>query len=240
MPITTSTRHYETHLAPIYVWMAGGIDHAVRLGTADLADFLDADGYAVDLGAGFGMHTLALARARYRVLAVDTSEFLLAELKRQCTGLAVDVAAADLLSFPAHLSGPADLVLCMGDTLTHLDSEEQVGALMLDVRKALRPGGHFIATFRDYRHLPQGVDRFIPVRSDAQRILTCFLEESAQHVLVHDVLHESRDGVWTMKVSSYRKLRLSPEFVVEAARAAGLNGRVQKGPRGMVEIRAQA
>ena len=24
--------HYETHLAPIYVWMAGGIEHAVNGG----------------------------------------------------------------------------------------------------------------------------------------------------------------------------------------------------------------
>ena len=33
--------HYDTHLAPIYVWMAGGIEHALSLGRSDLAPFLD-------------------------------------------------------------------------------------------------------------------------------------------------------------------------------------------------------
>jgi 2-polyprenyl-3-methyl-5-hydroxy-6-metoxy-1,4-benzoquinol methylase len=119
--------HYETHLAPIYVWMAGGMEHALKLGASDVAEFLDTRGYAVDLGAGFGMHTVPLAKSGYRVLAVDTSEYLLAELQRQCSGLKVDVAAVGLLEFPAYMPDRADLILCMGDTLTHLQTEDQAG-----------------------------------------------------------------------------------------------------------------
>jgi hypothetical protein len=43
----------------------------------------------------------------------------------------------------------------------------------------------FVATFRDYTTLPAGDARFIPVRSDPDRIHTCFLEEAQQHVRVH-------------------------------------------------------
>lgn len=232
--------HYETHLAPIYVWMAGGIEQAVKLGAGDVAEFLDARGYAVDLGAGFGMHTIPLAKSGHHVLAVDTSEYLLAELQKHCSDLEVDVAAADLLDFPAYMPDRADLILCMGDTLTHLQTIDQVATLMRRIGSSLRPGGHFIATFRDYRHLPSEANRFIPVRSDANRIHTCFLEEAAEHVLVHDVLHERNNDAWTMKVSSYKKLRLSPEAAVEAASAAGLLCRIEEGPRGMVKLRANA
>jgi hypothetical protein len=83
--------------------------------------------------------------------------------------------------------------------------------------------------------LPSEANRFIPVRSDADRIHTCVLEEAAGHVLIHDDLHERRDDAWTMKVSSYKKLRLSPEAAVEAARAAGFVCRIEAGPRGMVK-----
>lgn len=238
--MSTVASHYETHLAPIYAWMAGGIEHAVKLGTGDVAEFLGTPGFAVDLGAGFGMHTIPLAASGYRVLAVDTSEYLLAELRQQCSGLDVDVAVADLLDFTQYMPAKAELVLCMGDTLTHLQSTDQVATLMRRVSSALRPGGRFVATFRDYRHLPSQADRFIPVRSDSERIHTCFLEEAAEHVLVHDLLHERRDDGWTMKVGCYKKLRLSPEVVVEAARSAGLNCQVQDGPRGMVKVRADA
>jgi SAM-dependent methyltransferase len=240
MPNGDTTRHYDTLLAPIYLWMAGGTEHALRHGAQDVADFLGTSGRAVDLGAGFGMHTCALAKSGWSVLAVDTSDHLLEELKRHCAGLPVEVAAADLMDFPAFMTGQADLVLCMGDTLTHLEGEDQVAVLMVKVREALRPGGRFIATFRDYRHLPHTAERFILVRSDPQRVLTCFLEEEARHVVVHDILHERHGDTWTMTVGRYRKARLSPAAVVAAAEAAGLTCRAHDGPRGMVELRAHA
>ena len=67
--------HYEALLAPVYLWMAGGIDNALALGASDLAGFAGPGGLAVDLGAGFGMHAIPLARAGYRVLAIDSSPY---------------------------------------------------------------------------------------------------------------------------------------------------------------------
>jgi hypothetical protein len=50
----------------------------------------------------------------------------------------------------------------MSDTLTHLRDMAQIAALLKAVFSALRPGGRFIATFRDYTRLPTGPDRFSP------------------------------------------------------------------------------
>lgn len=238
--VTTVASHYKNHLAPVYVWMAGGVEQAAALGATDLAGFLGTPGYAVDLGAGFGMHTIPLARAGHRVLAIDTCGELLNVLRRQCVGAQVEAIEADLQDFALHISGNADLILCMGDTLTHLGSTAQVERLLRNVAGALRPGGRFIATFRDYRNLPKGIDRFIPVRSDADRIHTCFLEEAPEHVVVHDVIHERRAEGWSTKVSSYEKLRLSPDTVVQAAASAGLRCRIDAGARGMVRLQAVA
>jgi len=236
-----STRdHYETHLAPVYLWMAGGIESALALGASDVAGFATAPGAAVDLGAGFGMHSIPLARLGFSVLALDSSPQLLAELRTHAAGLPVRTVQADLLDFPAHLAGPVDLILCMGDTLTHLEEPADVERLLKAVAPALRPGGRFVATFRDYRELPEGERRFIPVRSDTGRIHTCFLEAQGPRVCVHDILHERRGDAWSMKVSSYAKLRLSPDAVLQAASAAGLRCRVEAGPRGMLQATAHA
>lgn len=234
--MTSVRKHYENHLAPIYLWMAGGIEHALALGASDVAEVLDRPGYAVDLGAGFGMHSIPLARAGFHVLSVDSSPQLLAELRNHADGLNVVTIEGELQDFAAHMSGPADLILCMGDTLTHLGSTDEVQRLLRTVADSLRPGGQFVATFRDYRALPAGDARFIPVRSDAHRILTCFLEERAEHVLVHDVIHELVEGTWSMKVSSYEKLRLSPSTVKQAAEDAGMRCRIETGPRGMIKV----
>ena len=236
------SEHYADLLAPIYSWMVGGVDAALSLGEADLVGLLPAAGLAVDLGAGFGMHALPLARAGWRVLAVDSSPRLLSELETRAAGLSVRACCGDLLDFARHLAPEerAELILCMGDTLTHMDSLDAVAQLARGVAGRLARGGRFIATFRDYTRLPSGDARFIPVRSDENRILTCFLEESGDHLHVHDLLHERAGHTWATKASSYRKLRLPPPMAVDIFTAAGLRAKVEPGPRGMVRLIADA
>ena len=86
---------------------------------------------------------------------------LLEELQRHAANLTVRPIQADLVHFKGHMTSPAvDLILCMGDTLTHLSSTDAIGRLFHDIVATLRPQGRFIATFRDYRHPPAGNDRF--------------------------------------------------------------------------------
>src|SRR6202021_2787730 len=117
--MATVKAHYANHLAPIYLWMAGGMEAALQAGAADLAAWLPGTGVAVDLGAGFGMHTIALARAGYQVVAIDSSAALLQLLQEHSQGLPIRTVEADLLDFRNLLTDPADLIVCMGDTLTH-------------------------------------------------------------------------------------------------------------------------
>ena len=234
--------HYETLLAPVYAWMVGGTEAAIALGQADLDPVLCGGNFAIDLGAGFGMHTIPLARAGWRVLAIDSSPVLLSQLSTLAEGLPVRARCGDLLRFAEYLSidERADLVLCMGDTLTHLATPDAIAALSRMVAARLSPRGRFVATFRDYSRLPSGESRFIPVRADEHRILTCFLEEFDSYVQVHDLLHERMQGTWVTRISSYRKLRLSPEAVRQAFLASGLQATLEPGPRGMVRLIADA
>ena len=140
----------------------------------------------------------------------------------------------------AEVVGSAQLILCMGDTLTHLPSVESASRLLQDVSAALAPSGTFIATFRDYVSVElRGAQRFIPVRSSADRILTCFLEYSPANVLVHDILHELIEGQWKMRVSSYPKLRLDPQWVASQLEALGLEVTTGKEANGMARVVAK-
>lgn len=234
--MATAQQHYEQLLAPVYVWMAGGVESALAAGAHDVASLVPGNGLAIDLGAGFGVHAIPLARAGYDVLALDTSRELLEVLRAHGTGLSIRVVEADLLDFTQHASEAAALIVCMGDTLTHLVALEDVERLVHDVAASLQPGGKFVATFRDYTKPATGDARFIPVRSDADRIHTCFLEEHSDHMLVHDILHEREGAAWRMKVSSYPKLKLSPQAVAETLRHAGLEPTLAPDARGMVRI----
>ncbi|MES1242618.1 MAG: class I SAM-dependent methyltransferase [Acidobacteriota bacterium] len=245
--MATVAHHYETHLAPVYLWMAGGFEAAVARAESEIEAVLPdlSPGLTgVDLGAGFGAHTIPLARRGCSMIALDTSCLLLDELRRRAEGLPVRAVEADLFSFPRFVSSKADLILCMGDTLTHLPDRESVETLVALAAESLRPGGRFLSTFRDYTAALEGARRFVPVRSDDDRILTCFLEYAADHVEVHDLLqerqerHEGETAQWTLRVSSYRKLRLSPEWMADRLRAAGFGVRVEPGLSGMVRVLA--
>jgi SAM-dependent methyltransferase len=237
--MSSVAEHYERVLSPVYAWMAGGVEAALAAGKAEIEALgleLLAGELAVDLGAGFGMHSIPLARGGARVIAVDSSAHLLGELTRLAAGLPVTVVQDDLLSFRPHLGERAAAIFCMGDTLTHLPEHTNVDFLVQEVAEALRPGGHFVLSFRDYSEPLHDAARFVPVRSDELRILMCFLEYEDDTVVVNDVLHERNGDAWDTRVSSYRKLRLSPERVLGSLESFAFETRRDSGARGMVRI----
>ncbi|MBL8701095.1 MAG: class I SAM-dependent methyltransferase [Alphaproteobacteria bacterium] len=239
MTIVSTVAHYDALLAPVYEWMCGGIAQALQDGRADVAPFCPGRGLAVDLGAGFGRHAIPLAEAGYDVVAVDQSRALLQALAHNAGDLAIRTVEAALLDFRSHVDRPAALILCMGDTLCHLASREEVRRLVRHAAAALDPGGAFIATFRSYGDLPRGSRRIVLVRGDATRILTCMLEGEAEHVAVHDLLHERAPEGWGLRVSAYRKARIDPVELLQAATEAGLDARLGDGPKGFTTFVAR-
>jgi SAM-dependent methyltransferase len=231
--------HYRSHLAPVYIWMSGGFDTAIARGETEIGAILpdlSKGSRAVDLGCGFGMHSVPLARRGCTVLALDSSSYLVEQLKAHAGALPITAVEDDLLAFQRYLDRPADVILCMGDTLTHLPDRDAALQLFTLAVASLRPGGTFIATFRDYTQALVGNGRFIPVKSDADRILTCFLEYAADHVDVHDMLHERGGDAWQLRVSTYRKLRLAPQWISASLRERGFSVRTEPGLAGMIRI----
>ncbi|RPI59827.1 MAG: methyltransferase domain-containing protein, partial [Lysobacterales bacterium] len=220
----TAAEHYNRLLADVYSWMYGGWDAAL----ARYTEFFDSRGIApnggkraIDLGAGCGFQAIPLARRGFSVTAIDLDCKLLAELEQHKGGEEIETVCADILSFRSHAPKTAELIVCMVDTLLHLDSQAAVTRLVDDVFAALEPGGTFIATFRDFSVAAEDLDRFISVRNDERLIFTCFLEFEPATVKVHDLVYRRTDGRWDFAKSYYRKLRLSTAWVVSTLRAVG-------------------
>lgn len=241
--MTSVTEHYANHLAPIYLWMAGGPEAALQAGTAEIEalNLPLAHGAAVlDLGAGFGMHAIPLARRGARVTAVDTSSELLRALERLGGNLPIQAVNADLLAFQSHITETPSVILCMGDTITHLPDRGSVDSLVARASVALPANGLFVISFRDYSVPILEDRRVVPVRSDDNRILTCFLEYEPEALVVHDILHERTPEGWQTRVSHYRKLRLSPAHLIASLQCCGFSVRSETGMSGMVRLVAQS
>lgn len=179
---------------------------------------------ALDLGCGSGFQSIALEKLGYNVHAVDFSEPLLQEIRERSS--TIKTYAGDLtdLSFAASLS--PELIVCMGDTLTHLAAKEAVYSLIFDSFKTLAEGGALMLTYRDLSRERGLLDRFIPVKSDDTRILTCFLEDipdQLDKVRVFDLLYErnASSSQWELKKSHYEKLKLPASIVIHWMESAG-------------------
>lgn len=103
----------------------------------------------------------------------------------------------------------------------------------------LEKKGKLLLSFRDYTNALTGTSRFIPVKSDETRILTCFLEYGETQVTVHDLLYEKTGNGWEQKISAYPKLRLSLETVVQWIEQNGMKVLFNEPVNRMVTIIAE-
>jgi SAM-dependent methyltransferase len=234
--------HYDNLLASCYSWMCGGSDLILKKNRAFFrvhSIWPARSAAAVDLGAGSGFQAIPLAEAGFKVTAIDVSRDLLAELNKTAGELPIRTIQDNLTNFAEHSPAKIEIVVCMGDTLTHLATLAEVKELIHRIYGALEEEGLLILGFRDMTVELTRLDRFIPVRSDSKRIFMCFLEYEKNHVKVHDILYEKADDQWEMKKSFFRKLRISSQWAKECVLKAGFKVEKYDLENGMVTIIAR-
>jgi len=221
----TVKEHYDNHLGNFYSWMSGDLTSK----QAEFQNFLieqkllpQSSKIAVDLGAGHGIQTVPLAKSGYFVKAIDFNSQLLNELTENTKGLNVEIINADIRNFDKLSVQNPELIICFGDTVAHLDSEQEILQFVRNISEMLIYGGKFLLSFRDYSVELTGENRFIPVKSDEKRILTCILDYQPKYVVVTDLLYEKIENSWELRVSSYKKVRVTTEMIVKIIEEAGL------------------
>jgi len=122
--------------------------------------------------------------------------------------LPIDTIQKDVLDFLNETTESPEAIVCMGDTLTHFSGDEEVERIIKRISQLLPKGGKLVVSWRDLGAERRGADRFLLVRSDDSRIMSCFLEYFHDRVIVHDILLEKIAGQWQQSVSSYPKLRI--------------------------------
>lgn len=214
--MTTVKEHYHRVLADVYSWMFGGFEVANRRNIEFFQQHHISpkkSGIAIDLGAGCGFQSIPLAQLGFTVTAIDLEQKLLDELTKNSGKLNIKTIQDDLINFQQHIDNKPELIICMTDTILHLESNDKVSLLFTKIFSSLEDEGRFIITFRDLSHELTELDRFITVKSDENIIFTCFLEYEPNTVKVHDIIYKKEDGSWKLQKSFYRKLRLSKHWV---------------------------
>jgi hypothetical protein len=213
----TVKEHYERYLGNFYSWMVGDFGEKQQ----EQQNFFrnnniqpNFSGVAIDLGCGHGLQAVSLANIGFSVHAVDFNPQLLTELKKRIETRDIGYTEAHLLEYLYAIRLKPELIVCMGDTLTHLSGPDQVEELISLSSQKLERGGKLILSYRELSSELTNEKRFIPVKSDEHRIHMCFLEYLPGYVKVFDILYELENGVWKQHVSWYPKLRIPVSLVL--------------------------
>ena len=231
--------HYQNLLSQHYTWTFGDPDEKYHQNLKLISKFLRPGNLrAVELGCGSGFQTIPLLKLGYTVVAIDSSPFLLDELKEAVKRLKCDAeklinVEGDLLSFSQYCKDGADAIICMGDTITHLASLQEIEMVFKQSSERLLANGKLIVQFRDLTKPLRDTDRFIPVKSDERTVFTCFLEwiekgsepdNSGCIIKVHDLVHVKKGvGAWELCTSFYNKLGITAECLIAIAMRNNLN-----------------
>jgi glycine/sarcosine N-methyltransferase len=108
----------------------------------------------LDCACGTGTDAVALARAGHRVSATDGSEAMVAAARRRVAEAGVDVAVGMCRwdDLPGRLPGPFELVLCLGNSISHLPGD-RAGSAFRGMAGVLAPGGRLVLNARNWEKL---------------------------------------------------------------------------------------
>lgn len=122
----------------------------------------------LDVGCGFGRHSIELARRGYQVMGIDPSAAMVAAAQARAAeaGLNPEFRQADAQDFVTDI--PFDGAICLFTTLGQISAAGDNSHLVERVYAALRPGRRFVVEVPQRRWLAQNLrpaDRFDgPVR----------------------------------------------------------------------------
>jgi protein-L-isoaspartate O-methyltransferase len=234
--------HYDTFLAGKYAWISRGQHGQIRRNREFFLthDIVPHDNpAAIDLGAGCGFQSVPLAQLGFSVTAVDFSKPLLEELRTQSGALPIVTVLDDIRNYSSWTGRHPSLIVCMGDTITHLPSPEDTEDLFRQCFSELESGGRLILGFRDYSQEPDGAVTVIPVQRDTDRIFLCRLEYHADTLTVQDILYSRERGPWERTAGKYRKIRIGPDALTRMLTGAGFAVEYSSADNGMITVIAQ-
>ena len=232
--------HYERILSPVYAWMAGGAEAALAAGKAEIEDLqleLPAGALAVDLGAGFGKHAIPLARMGARVVAVDSSAELLRRAHPAGRRSRDRDRARRPVVVPFTRQRTAQRHLLHGrhvDASARAHSRRLPGAGSRRVAGTRRAASCFRFATTANRCTMKSVSSPCAATSAASSPVSSNTKRTTSWCTTSCTSARVTPG--KRKVSSYRKLRLTPDRVISSLESFGFETRREQGARGMVRL----
>jgi glycine/sarcosine N-methyltransferase len=165
----------------------------------------------LDSACGTGMHAIALSQAGFEAAGADISAGMIqrARANAQAANLPVAFKTAGFGELAgAFGKAQLDAVLCLGNSLPHLLSEELVEAALQDFAGCLRPGGLLILQNRNFETVMEKKLRWMEPQEarqgDEEWLFLRFYDFEPDGLLTFNILslHRQGESGWTQRLRS--------------------------------------
>lgn len=165
----------------------------------------------LDAACGTGMHAIALAKLGFEVAGADLSEKMIekseANAKESCVSVSFKASGFGRLS-AAFGSQSFDALLCLGNSLPHLLSVDDLQKALADFESVLRPGGLLIIQNRNFDAVMKTRQRWMEPQSaregDAEWLFLRFYDFEPDGLINFNILSLKRQGgqAWQQSILS--------------------------------------
>lgn len=170
----------------------------------------------LDCACGIGTQTLGLAKMGFHVSGVDISPNAIKRAQQEAVrrNLNIQFLVGNILELNDFKNAQYDAVICMDNSLPHLENHEQIVQAARLMRAKLISGGVFMASIRDYDRLmeekPIVQNPSFYGRQGSRRIVFQIWDwvDDRQYIFHLYITQETPDGWQTLHTSGrYRAIR---------------------------------
>ena len=144
---------------------------------------------ALDAGSGSGFYSLLLSRIGVEVTAVDISSKMLDLLRKHSAelGLAVKTVESDFADLASVIDSPFDAVFCVGNSLPHITSKEELHQAAESFHRIIRSDGILCIQILNYDRIVKLKERIQSIKEVAGKTFIRFYD-FGQDILTFSIL----------------------------------------------------
>jgi glycine/sarcosine N-methyltransferase len=162
----------------------------------------------LDVACGTGHHAIALAQQGYEVLGSDVSQGMVSRARENAAaaGVGATFLQAGFGELGKWVQEPYDVLLCLGNSLPSLLSEEALKDASADMAQVLVPGGLLILQNLNYDRVWPQRERFMPLQThregDEEWLFFRFVDFHLETLTFNMVILHRNGAAWEYRAEA--------------------------------------
>jgi 2-polyprenyl-3-methyl-5-hydroxy-6-metoxy-1,4-benzoquinol methylase len=178
---------------------------------------------ALDAGCGTGFHSILLAQLGLHVTATDISAQMLQQAKRNAEHMSVhvDTIQTSFQGMNESVHNKFDAVFCLGNTLPHVLTEEELFRSFKSFRKILNSDGRVFLQVLNYDRILKIRERILNVKEVNDKIFIRFYDYDGESVVFNILTIQKSGGKMEHSLNSVRLFPWRSSDIVRTLKDAG-------------------